>query len=396
MITLADAIVKKTSSVKASQKEPSSAAKKRNLANNTTSGKTLCVYHGNELVANNFYRAHSSSVWRKNIIDDVPYVGICKACIKDIYMNYLMVNNNDQVKALYYTCRRMDVKFDLKNAAAAVLRSTKKESAEVIGNYFGMLNSLPQNTTDGNFDASDVFHVTEGESMEDIYNKTRESVKLDSSDKKMIKEILKRIGYNPFANYKYDDYDLKQLYTDLMPYLEDDEIISDGYKLPIIIQIINNNHQIRTIDLYISIVNSNIKDFTENMSVISSLTAQKQKLIQANVSLIDKNKWLNSQGVTNKNKLSGMMKYMRELQFEDALPNYFDDLTSEATKTVVDISNRSIMDSINFGENDQKEIFQMQREMIVNKDEEIVILKEQLKRTAKELVETQKRVDGVE
>lgn len=385
----------KPSSVRASQKAPSSAAQKRNKANND-SEKIFCVCHGNDLVASNFYRAHPSSVWRKNIIDDIPYIGICKTCVKEIYMNYLNINNNDQVKALYYTCRRMDVKFDLRNAEAAVLKSTKKDGTEVVGNYFGMLNSLPQNTTEGNFDASDIFHVNESESMEDIYNKTRESVKLDSSDKKMIKEILKRIGYNPFANYKYEDYDLKQLYTDLMPYLEDDEIISDGYKLPIIIQIINNNHQIRTIDLYISIVNSNIKDFTDNMSTISTLTAQKQKLIQANVSLIDKNKWLNTQGVTNKNKLSGMMKYMRELQFEDALPNYFDDLTSEATKTVLDISNRSIIDSINFGENDEKELFQIQRELIFIKDEEIMQLKEQLKSTAKELVDLQKKVDGVE
>ena len=267
---MAEGEKKNTSSVKASQKKPSTAAQKRNKEN-TTSEKIFCVYHGNNLVAGNFYRAHTSSVWRKNIAEDSPYIGICKSCVKEIYMNYLAINNNDQIKALYFTCRRMDIKFDLKNAESAIVKSTNKESAEVVGNYMGMLNSLHQNTVDGNFDSSDIYHVNEGESMQEIYNKTRESVKLDTSDKKMIKEILKRIGYNPFANYKYDDYDLKQLYTDLMPYLEDDEIISDGYKLPVIIQIINNNHQIRTLDLYISIVNSNIKDFTENISTISTL-----------------------------------------------------------------------------------------------------------------------------
>lgn len=385
-----------TSSVRATKKEPSAKAKQRAKSVNTTSEKIFCVMHGSNLVSDRFYKAHSSSIWRKNEAEGSLYIGVCKDCMKDLYMNYLAINNGDQVKALYYLCRRTDTKFDLKNAKSAIDKSKKKDSSEVVGNYFGMLNSLIQNTTDGNFDASDVLLIAEGESIEEIYNKTRESIKLDSSDKKVIKEIIKRIGYNPFANFKYEEYDLKQLYTDLMPFLEDDEIISDGYKLPIILQIINNNHQIRTIDLYISIVNSNLTDFTKNMSTISTLTQQKQKLIQANVSLVDKNKWLNSQGVTNKNKLSGMMKYMRELQFEDALPNYFDDLTSEATKTVFDISNRSIMDSINFGENDQKELFQIQRELIINKDEEIIQLKEKLKEVAKELVELQKKVDGVE
>lgn len=375
------------------EKLPSMAAQKRKAhATQSDKGKLKCVLHGRELIIENFYKAHPDSIWKGYTSDGQAYVGVCKDCAKSLFTKYFTLNNNDPIKAVYYTCRRMDVKFDYTSAESAYQRiiSEGKEAVSMIGYYFGQLNSLHQNTADGNFDSSDSLSLTDADTIENALSKMKENVKLSTDDKKAQREIKKRIGFDPFSNYQYNDYDLRQLYMDLLPYLEDDEIIGDGYKLSVILQLINTNHQIRMIDLYISIVNSSYKDFTENMSTISTLTTQKQKLIASNIQLVDKNKWLNSQGTTTKNKLSAMLKYYRELEFEDAFQNYFDELTSEATKTVIDISNKSIQDTINFGENDQKELFTIQRELIQEKDSKIIELQEELRKVAQELMEYKK------
>lgn len=377
------------------EKLPSIAAQKRkNKTTGANRDKLLCTLHGKEIVTENFYKAHPDSIWKSYTAEGQAYIGVCKDCCRTLFTKYFTLNNNDPIKAMYFTCRRMDVKFDYANAESAYQRviSDGKEAVGMLGYYFGQLNSLHQNTADGNFDASDNIGNSEPEGIEQTISRMKENVKLTSEDKRVQKEIKKRIGFDPFSNYQYNDYDLRQLYMDLLPYLEDDDIIGDGYKLSVILQLINTNHQIRMIDLYISIVNSSYKDFTENMSTISTLTTQKQKLIASNISLVDKNKWLNSQGATARNKLSAMLKYYRELEFEDAFQNYFDELTSEATKTVVDISNRSIQETIHFGENDQKELFQIQRELIQSKDAEIISLREEMRKLAQEFIDYKKKV----
>lgn len=375
------------------QKKPSAEAQKRKShATQSDKGKLTCTYHGKSLIVDNFYKAHPDSIWKGYSVDGQSYVGVCKDCCRTLFTKYFTLNNNDPIKAIYYTCRRMDVKFDYANAESAYQRviSEGKEAVSMLGYYFGQLNSLHQNTSDGNFDSSDNLSLSEADTIESAVSKMKENVKLTQDDKKAQREIKKRIGFDPFSNYQYNDYDLRQLYMDLLPYLEDDEIIGDGYKLSVILQLINTNHQIRMIDLYISIVNSSYKDFTDNMSTISTLTTQKQKLIASNIQLVDKNKWLNNQGATTKNKLSSMLKYYRELEFEDAYQNYFDELTCEATKSVIDISNRSIQNTINFGENDQKELFLIQRELIQEKDDKIIELQEELRKLASELMKIRK------
>lgn len=373
----------KVSSVKASQKKPSSAAQKRSNVSKISGESLTCVMHGKEMAITNFYKSSKSSIF-----NGVGNIAICSSCLKKMYLGYYINNGKDYLKALYFTCRRADIIFSM-TAAEASLKKAGGDAENLFGYYMGTVNSLPQYTGDVNFDSSDT--VEQQGSLEYLAEKRKSSVKLDADDKRNIKDVKKKLGgMNPFEGYEYSDYDLKMMYQDLVGFLEDDEIATDAIKLSIVIQIVNNLHQIRNFDLYISILNNNIKNFSDNLALLTSIQAQKKTVVENNKKLFDSNKWLISDGGSIKSKLSGMMKIYRELDFEPAKVNYFSMLTAESCKAVQDISNRSILEQIRFSETDEQEIFRIQRELIEQKDQEIIRLKDEVKTTATELIEIKK------
>ena len=102
--------IQKPSSVKAKQKEPSSAAQKRKDMT-VPKGETLtCVHHGKALSVknDNFYVVNKGSIFK-----GLNYIPVCKDCVRKIYANYYHQFGKDYIQALYFTCRKLDVKFDL-------------------------------------------------------------------------------------------------------------------------------------------------------------------------------------------------------------------------------------------------------------------------------------------
>lgn len=377
----------KPSSVKASQKEPSSAAKKRKDMH-TSKGETItCVHHGKALSVknDNFYMVNKGSIFK-----GLDYIPICKDCIKKMYANYYHQFNKDYIQALYFTCRKLDVKFDLMMCQSSIDRANG-DGSNILGYYFGQMNSLTQNTKPSSFDDSD--GVEKQGSLEDMVKKIQSSGKLDKEDKKNITDIKKKLGYNPFEDSGLTEYQLGKLYQELVSYLEDDELVNDSYKLNIVIQIINNNQQIRQIDLYISLLSNNITNFQENMAMLSSLNTTKSKLVDSNVKIYKENKWL-AVDTTGRSKLAGMMKKYREYGFSEVEVNYFDMRTSEAVRKIMDDSHKSIIDIINFTDHEEKQIFAFQRELIQSKDEEIARLHQSARDLAQELVEVKKQLAG--
>ena len=389
MIVLAEIKKDKPSSVRASQKAPSSAAQKRSNISKISGESLTCVMHGKEMAISNFYKSSQSSVF-----SGVKYIAICSSCLKKMYLNYYINNGKDYLKALYFTCRRADIIFSM-SAAEAALKKAGGDAENLFGWYVGTVNSLPQYTGDVNFDSSDT--VEQQGTLEYLAEKRKSSIKLDADDKRNIKDVKKKLGgMNPFEGYEYSDYDLKMMYQDLVGFLEDDDIATDAIKLSIVIQIVNNLHQIRNFDLYISILNNNIKNFSDNLALLTSIQSQKKTVVENNKKLFDSNKWLISDGGSIKSKLAGMMKIYRELDFEPAKVNYFSMLTAEACKSVQDISNQSILEQVRFSETDEQEIFRIQRELIEQRDNEIMQFKEEIKHTAIELVELKKSLkEGV-
>ena len=69
-------------------------------------------------------------------------------------------------------------------------------------------------------------------------------------ERKNVDTVIEVIGYDPFAGYQSSD--RRYLFGELVKYLDDEEVVDDNYKLSQIIQIVNNNNQIRQYDLLIA------------------------------------------------------------------------------------------------------------------------------------------------
>jgi hypothetical protein len=171
----------------------------------------------------------------------------------------------------------------------------------------------------------------------------------------------------------------------------DEDVADDPYKMSVITQLVNSNSQIKQIDLFISLLSNNIENFKENISLLASLNNTKSKLIDGTVKIYKENsKWMATDGGTTKNKLGALMKRYREYGFNvDA--DYYDMLTSKALREIIDLSHQSIVNTINFGEQEQRELFMIQRELIDSKDKEIAKLANEKRELAIELNQLQRK-----
>ena len=372
--------IQKPSSVKAKQKEPSSAAQKRKDMT-VPKGETLtCVHHGKALSVknDNFYVVNKGSIFK-----GLNYIPVCKDCVRKIYANYYHQFGKDYIQALYFTCRKLDVKFDLTMCNSSIERAGG-DGANILGHYFGQMNSLSQNTKPSSFDDSDQIQIKE--SFEELVNKIKSSGKLDAEDKRNLKDIKKKLGYDPFEGSGYSEFQLGKMYQELVSYLEDDDLAGDAWKLNVVLQIIQNNQQIRDTDLFISLLSNNIENFKDNIATLASMNTTKQKLIDSNMKIYKENGWITTD-TTGRSKLSGMMKRYKDYGFDEIEVNYFDMLTSEAVKTVFDISHRSIVETLNLDSDEMKQIFEEQRKLIKEKDDEIAKIFEEKRQLAVELRE---------
>jgi hypothetical protein len=200
---------------------------------------------------------------------------------------------------------------------------------------------------------------------------------LNQEDTQVKEDVIRLIGYDPFAGY--DIFDQKFLYNELMTYLDEDTL-DDSFKLSQIIQIVNNNNQVRKIDYAINKMSSNTQDLIKNQGDIKSATAIKNQIVTAN----DKIAKENSISVKNrgdksagKSTLTYMMKDYRELGFEDAEQDYYDQNKAYGMKLVADISNKSILEQLQFDENDLNDMLFTQRQLIQELQSKLMDLEEE-------------------
>ena len=71
------------------------------------------------------------------------------------------------------------------------------------------------------------------------------------------------------------------------------------------------------------------------------------------------------------------MKNYRELGFEDAEQDYYDQKKANGMKLVADISNKSILEQLQFDENDINDMFFTQRQLIEQLNQKVLELEEE-------------------
>ena len=81
------------------------------------------------------------------------------------------------------------------------------------------------------------------------------------------------------------------------------------------------------------------------------------------------------------------MKEYRELGFKDAEQDYYDQCQAYGMKLVADISNKSILEQLQFDENDIHDMFFMQRQLVQELQEKILGVEEENRQLHEKITE---------
>lgn len=340
--------------------------------------KIRCPMCGQERAISNHYVTHSP-LYANNYNHSV----FCKQCVWNTYDNYFNILK-DIKNSIYITCMKFDIPFNENDYNGMKKQLVNDNSAHPMKIYMKNINSLGSiNNGLTGFDPKFLFNQ-DNTTKDEINNTLTQEVKdleyniqLTDQDKQIKNDVIKLIGYNPFSGYS--NFDQKFLYNELISYLDEDTL-EDSFKLSQVIQLVNNNNQIRKMDLVIASLSNDTKSLISNQGEIKNLSATKKTIVD-NTDKIAKE---NSISVKNrgdkkagKSTLTYTMKNLRELGFEEAEHDYYDHLKAIGMKHTADISTKSILDQLQFDENDYMSMLKEQRELIQKLQDKIDNIEEE-------------------
>lgn len=345
---------------------------------NDDTNSIRCPMCGSRKSFSHFYKS-ASPIYASNNERMV----FCKECVwstYDVYFNIM----GDIKNSVYVTCMKFDIPFSESDFEGMKKQLIGDAASHPMKIYMQKINSLGAiNNGFAGFDPSYIL----GKDLEirkDVTSALEEEVKnisistsLTEEEKIVKNDVIKLIGYDPFLGYSV--FDQKFLYNELIPYLDEDTL-EDTFKLSQVIQLVNNNNQIRKIDLVIANMSNDTKSLVANQGAIKSLSSTKKTIVD-NTDKIAKE---NSISVKNrgdkkagKSTLTYMMRNLRELGFESAEHDYYDHMKAIGMKRTADISNRSILEQLQFDENDYTSMLKEQREIIQRMQEKLDDLEEE-------------------
>jgi hypothetical protein len=214
-----------------------------------------------------------------------------------------------------------------------------------------------------------------------------EDVVLTPEDIQSQRDCHRLLGYDPFDGYLA--LDRKFMYAEIIPYLDEDTL-EDQHKISIIIQLINNNSQIRKMDLLINKLSSDFESLLKNSAEIKNLTAIKKQITDNNDKLAKENAIaIKHRGdkKAGRSTLGYLMKDLRELGFEDAEEDYYDMKKAYGMKMTADISSKAIISQLNFDEKDIEDMFKDQRDLIIELQRSKEELEERLRLANKQILD---------
>ncbi len=365
--------------------------------------KLTCVNHGGKPInLGSFYMASEVSIYK-----GIGYIPICKRCLFEMAENYYE-KYKDMKIAVYYMCRKIDIAFNsniFEGALEGALSEGEMSAQKVFQSYIVQYNSLGRkNNIHFPFDEGEHIEINQFKAIDNSEGENKDTdelvidikdpsgnIKMTRQDLEIKRDIIEMLEFDPFEGYA--EADQKFLYNDLYNYLGDEDVVEDQYLVSQIIQIVNNNNQIRKIDFLISKYTANMELLIKNDTKIKSLNSTKKSIAD----ITDKIAKENSISVKNRkgsnikrSSLTVMMDYLRELNFEDAEVDFYDQKKAYGMQRAADISMRAMAEQIQFDENDINEIIIEQRKMIKEMEDKILDLEEKNRQLHVKLDEYQK------
>lgn len=306
------------------------------------------------------------------------YANICVECCNKFFQKMVEKYSNEKL-ALSLTCAAMGCYF------SEALYTTMKDTGtgEIhIGKYLRRLNLSQYKDLSFvdyfvSFNNSKVALMSKEELAEQF------NAEWTDEDESAKQQVIEFVGYDPFVGYKSED--RKYLFNELLKYFSDDTLMEDTFKMSQIIQIVNNNNQIRQYDMLIAKLNplSDGKDIQMLNDLKNKLVASNDKIAKENEISV-KNR---SNKDIGKSTLTFLMKDLREKNFEKAETDYYDQLKSAGTRWAAEISMDAIYKNAYFDESDYDEIKDIKRKMVIQLQDKVDDLTEEKR---KMLIEIQR------
>ena len=322
-----------------------------------------------------FYKSNNK-MYRK--IGRIP---ICKACLSEKL-------NLEDMNSVYDVLREIDIVFNIEYWEAAV-----QSKASTFGRYMSMANSLPElkglGWNDSTFEKpSDTPSIALAEEIieEADNNNNNEEPEIDISGERNKQDVLRMLGYDPFEGESEND--KRHLYNKLVDML-DESTLEDGFKLPAVIEIVKGFNQLDKLNRALAIITEDANALSKNISGVKPLIDSKEKLLKSMLALA-KDNGISVNHNNNKSKgagtLSGIIKTLQEKGIEEGEVNLFDIETAKGMQQVANISNKSIMEQLQFDENDYTSMIMEQREIIEQLESKNAKLEEENRLIKKELI----------
>lgn len=344
--------------------------------------RCICVMHDtkkkNILSTTNFYDAVDGSIFTKAPHGKIP---ICKSCTDTMYQEYFRISENAKW-SIYKMCEKLDIAF-INSVYDGTVKEGNASWQKQFGLYMKTFNSFKKNNGWGSFDTSEETDIEF--SMSGQMTIKEKDSKWSYQDKRNKKNVVELLGYEVFEGYNENDQ--KFLYNNILLYL-DEETIDDAYKVSSVIQIVDNNNQVRKYQYLINHYSSDINMIMKNSSYLSELENLKKKIVEMNDKIAKEN-GISAKNKTdkslNKTSLTGKMKYLKENQFDDLEVDYYSQKTCFGMQRAMEISNNAIRQQFPFDENTFNELLITQRELIQQKDRKILDLEEEVRKLNVEL-----------
>lgn len=189
------------------------------------------------------------------------------------------------------------------------------------------------------------------------------------------KDVIRRLGYDPFAGEKLEDQPL--LYSQLVGYLDAEESGNDDMmRTSSAITIVRGFSQQAKIDDKIAkaMANTNV-----NAAELKTLLDSKKNL-SATISQLAEQSCLslkhNKNASKGENTWTGKIKKLKDLNLREAEVNGFDIGTCRGMQQVLEMSDASIMRQLALDESEWSDMVAEQRKMLVNVQNERDVYKE--------------------
>jgi hypothetical protein len=319
---------------------------------------------------------------------------VCKSClINTVFEHYKEKYKGDEEASLYRTCELLDIYY------TEILIEPSRQELEKRGGEAGnmmkfyMKNVAMPQYKGMTFEDREIKHI---HAKEILYENELSLKSLSTEDQKSKDDCLRMLGYDPFEGYELNDQ--KTIYNDLIPYLDEDTL-DDAFKVSVILQIVNNNAQIRKANLAINGLSSGMDNMVKNSKDILALTDMTTKWNQQNDKLSKENNIAlkHRGGANSKNStLGSMMKNLRELGFEKAEHDYYDMKKAYGMKFSADISNKSIMDIINFDDTKINDIIKTQRDALQKAQDKELDFREDIRKLVTENSNMKRQIKELE